>query len=256
MPIIQELMGQPSVGGQIGKALGGGFGQGISQGITQQLEDFQRKQKSRQALTGLKPLFEQAGLQFTPDEEEEFVNSGVDPAIAGAMAANIYKQKHAQAQQERAEAEKSKKQEGLQNTFNELGEMVVNNLPGIGISPGTSLGINREGVQNRNKFNSMRVRIEGALLPLVNKGALSKERFKFMLDNIPKASDSRRAIVGKLQGLASALSEEGVPLDASFLENIDFGEPKSEKEESFPQAINPKTGQKIIFKGGKWQLHR
>lgn len=244
---------QPSGQDVINQALG----QGAAKGLQDSLAEFQQQKKSRTALAGLKPLFNQAGVQFSPEEEEAFISSGLDPSIAAAVAANIYKQKHAQAQQEKLEVEKSKKQEGLQNTFNEIGDMVANNLPGIGISPGTALGINRQGVQNRNKFNSMRVRIEGALLPLVNKGALSKERFKFMLDNIPKASDSQRAIVGKLQGLATALSEEGVPIDTSVLEKIAFNEEEKVEEKLEEKiAINPKTGKKLILKDGKWQSLR
>lgn len=51
MPQIQELMGVPSFGGQLGQALGGGLGQGISQGLSKQLESFHKAK-----------AFEKAGL--------------------------------------------------------------------------------------------------------------------------------------------------------------------------------------------------
>lgn len=256
MPQIQELMGNPSFGSQIGRALGSGLGAGIGQGISQSIEGFQRQKQGRAALEGIKPLLKQAEFDISPEDEEAFVKSGLDPSILTNFATNLYSQKQKKKKEEQDQAEQAKKQEGLQTTFNELSQMVKENAPGIGISPGTKLGINRQGVQNRNRFNTLRTRIEGALIPLVNKGSLSKERFKFILDNIPKASDSQRSIVGKLQGLATALSEDGVPIDTSILGEIDFNkdEPSQVAEKSeFPIAINPKTGQKLILKDGKWQ---
>ena len=40
MPVIQELMGVPSFGGELGRSLGTGLGQGISTGLQNQLSQF------------------------------------------------------------------------------------------------------------------------------------------------------------------------------------------------------------------------
>ncbi len=263
-----QLIPQESLADMLGSQIGQGLGQGFQGGISNAIQSFNEQKKTRGALSGLEPLFKQAGIDFTPEDREAFVKSGLPPEIAANFAQNIFRSKEASRLKEQQLAEKQriaqkeeqeslKKQEGLQNTFNELGNMVIENQPGIGISPGTKIGLNRKGVENRNKFNSLRTRIEGALVPLVNKGALSKERFKFILDNVPLASDSQRSIVGKLKGLGIALSEDGIPIDTSILEGFgEKAEKSAEPQSEVPTAVNPRTGQKLILKDGKWQVQR
>lgn len=117
-----------------------------------------------------------------------------------------------------------------QEVFNEMAGMVSGDEAGIGVSPLTFLGLDRSGVENRNKFNSMRARMESILVPMVNKGNLSNTRFNFIMEQIPKASDSQRAIAGKLQGLSKALQDSGIRIDTSALAEIPFESESLDKE--------------------------
>lgn len=109
-----------------------------------------------------------------------------------------------------------------QDVFNEMAQAVSDDEAGIGVSPLTFVGADRKGVENRNKFNSMRARLESILVPMVNKGNLSNTRFKFIMEQIPAGSDSQRAIVGKLHGLAKALADSDIPIDTSALLEVPF----------------------------------
>lgn len=117
-----------------------------------------------------------------------------------------------------------------QEVFNEMAGMVAGDEAGIGVSPLTFAGFDRSGVENRNKFNSMRSRMESILVPMVNKGNLSNTRFNFIMEQIPKASDSQRSIVGKLQGLSKALQDTGIKIDTSALADIPFESESLDKE--------------------------
>lgn len=124
----------------------------------------------------------------------------------------------------------SRQQHPAQEVFNEMAQMLSNDESGIGVSPLTAIGVNRKGVENRNKFNSMRSRMESILVPMVNKGNLSNTRFNFIMEQIPKASDSQRAIAGKLQGLSKALGDTGIKIDTSALADVPFESESIDKE--------------------------
>jgi len=118
--------------------------------------------------------------------------------------------------------EKKEHQANVQKTFNFASSLLAKNTPGVGISPGAATGISRKAVEGRNTFNTLKGKFESILLPMVNKGTLAKERFNFILSQIPDASDSQRAIAGKLRGLAETLSEDGFPIDTKILDSIPF----------------------------------
>ncbi len=116
--------------------------------------------------------------------------------------------------------EKKEHQGNIQKTFNVASSLLAKNTPGVGISPGAATGLSRKAVEGRNTFNTLKGKFESILLPMVNKGTLAKERFNFILSQIPDAGDSQRAIAGKLRGLAETLSEEGFPIDTKVLDSI------------------------------------
>ena len=194
---INILQPQPNFNTLLAQALGrtfGNIGTGAAEGYGQAQEN-----------KGISALLEQYGIP--PEQAKVISNSGLE---AKDIISNNDKFK----------AEKSDEAKELtQGVLDEMASMLAQNKQGIGISPLTKIGVNRKGVENRNYFNAMRPRIEGQLLPLVNKGALSKPRFDFIMENIPKASDSQRAIRGKLKALSKEMG-----LNPKSIEAIDFGD--------------------------------
>lgn len=204
----------------------------------------------------LSPNANSAQQQMAPEEQQDF-NIGPEHIAAltaagqGQMATALAPFA-AQQQKEKAKLQtenrlKEKAHYGLQNVFTNMSNMLARNLEGIGISPGTTTGINRKGVENRKAFDSMRARIEGALLPMVNKGTLAKPRFDFIMEQIPKASESQRSIAGKLRGLSAALSEEGFPIDTSSLDKIPWVSKELKKAFGGEKTL-PKSKDFILMK--------
>lgn len=217
LQVISPTPRQPSFSSQLGSMLGTGIGQGIASG----LNDMLKQKENKRALGGLSPFFKQIGLD--DNEIDTIVNSGLDPQLAITATVNFAKQKAKTAQETSG---------NVQGIFNTMSEMLAKDLPGIGISPKTRIGLDPEGSQNRAEFDSLRGGIESALIPLVNKGALSKNRFDYILSLIPNASDRQRAILGKLKGLSKVLAQEGIPLDTSILESIPWAKSGSTKSAS------------------------
>lgn len=129
-------------------------------------------------------------------------------------------QRQQQIKEKQETKDKVEHQANIQKTFNVASSLLAKNTPGVGISPGAVTGLSRKAVEGRNTFNTLKGKFESILLPMVNKGTLAKERFNFILSQIPDASDSQRAIAGKLRGLAETLSEDGFPIDTKVLDSI------------------------------------
>lgn len=193
--LLPERPKKPSFAEQLGSVLGSEMG-GLAENFAAKMAERKSQKDENRALK------EMLGVDF----------EGLSAPFKERLASELFK---------RYEPGRGQESENpAQGVFNEMSRMVAQNLPGIGIS--LTGGIGPEASENRAMFNSMRSRLEGALLPLVNKGALSKERFNFILDQIPKASDRQRTIVGKLRGLSQALGESGMPIDTDILDTISW----------------------------------
>lgn len=194
--MVQYITPAPSFNTLLAQHLGsaiGNIGQGYLEG---------QQQKQRRA--GTSTLLQQYGI--TPEQADQIAKSGIEARDILAHA-------------EKLTPQGQQRQDQTQNVFNEMASLLASNAPGIGIAPFTAIGTSPKGAENRAYFDTMRARFEAALLPLVNKGALSKERFNYILSNIPKASDRQRVIYGKLKALANDLN-----LDPSALQNVPFAE--------------------------------
>jgi len=64
--------------------------------------------------------------------------------------------------------------------------------------------LTEKGREDRAEFDTLGASVEAALLPLLNKGVLSKSRFDYILGNIPRSSDT----IGKIKGKIKALERE------------------------------------------------
>lgn len=259
MPQIQELMGAPSFGGELGKALGGGVGQGISQGLQQSLASFNQQKKSRSALEGLKPLFKQAGIELSPEDEEMFVNSGIDPQIAANLAGNIYKQKSAQqAEQQkltREREETTKKETEEQRDWENTFQTLEDKLPYVGAPIGKAFLKNipwSKAAEEREAYDVAAFQLERYARNAHTKGTLSKGVYESLLSKLPSSKLSQAQNRGRIKEWKKVLVKKGdLPKD------FNLGEKESKSSESSqekgPIAVNPQTGEKLILRGGQWQ---
>lgn len=215
MPQIQLLPQNPSFGSQLGQNIG----QGASHGISKALGEFQKNKESEKALSGLERLLKGTGVELSDQDKDVFIKSGLKPEVAahlvGQFAKSRQQEQIAQQKQQSELMEKEKSQQQGQKIFDTAAKMLKQGVAGIGISPGTAIGVNREGVQNRAVFDTLRSKFESQLLPLVNKGALAKQRFDYIMSLIPKSSESQRAIAGKLYALGHELG-----FDTGVIEEI------------------------------------
>lgn len=73
-------------------------------------------------------------------------------------------------------------------------------------NPLTTFGaLSRERQEDIGEFDSLNVALESIFKDMVNKGAMSDARFKFMIKNLPSAHDSDRKNKGKLKAIGQIL---------------------------------------------------
>jgi hypothetical protein len=171
-------------------------------------------------------IYQLAEEAVGPEGAKQLANAYLEKQkLSEKEQTDIRKEQRQETAKKRQEvAEKSERQGNIQKTFNVASSLLAKNTPGVGVSPGAFTGLSRKAIEGRNTFNTLKGKFESILLPMVNKGTLAKERFNFILSQIPDASDSQRAIAGKLRGLAESLSEEGFPIDTKILDSIPWAD--------------------------------
>lgn len=215
LPKFQSPMEQlmPHIEGALGD-VAAGFGQHLTnkkdQGILDQLKSAQTPMEQWSLIAQLSPEKGKTVATMATPYNTQMAKSGAK--IAEKQAQNQTSEKHIQA------------------AVDTIGTMLKNDAPGIGYSPDAALGLDRQAVQNREYFNGLRSTFEMALLPRVNKGTLAKPRFDYIMSLIAKGDESHRAIAGKTQALADALSQEGININTDILSSIPgFKNPKESK---------------------------
>lgn len=202
MPQIQMLEPQAGFGSQLGQMLGSGVGQGLSQGISAYFQNKQRKS----ALEGLTPIFEEMGLQ--PQQIQTLVQSGlgIPESIEALKTLSAFRSK---------KKEESLSKENIEGAFHRLWDLSDE----IGWSPlpaGASLN-----AEKRSEFESNKGALVGALREMVNRGALTNQKFQYITEKLlPSHSDRTVTKRGKLKGIARTLgielpSEKNEPEDIS-----------------------------------------
>ena len=211
--------------GQVGKSL-------AQRSALRNLQEYHKARQSQGSYNSAQTQIEDLDPIEFAQEVKMAQKAGIDPVVYSNTILSNQKahqkesseirkeERKVLAEQKKATEEKREHQGNIQKTFNVASSLLAKNTPGVGISPGAATGISRKAVEGRNTFNTLRGKFESILLPMVNKGTLAKERFNFILSQIPDAADSQRAIAGKLRGLAETLSEEGFPIDTKVLDSI------------------------------------
>lgn len=230
--MVQILPEEPS----LAKLLGYGIGQGVQTGFEGALQNYLKQQTQQQQFKSLQNL-----LGFEPSQEvtapieknitqERPVQTNIEriatnPAAMTALtqmnpqvANQIQKMYDAQLAREKFAFEKHKQQLKESPVTPEMKQRMATAIESqlnllktgdIGLGQSYKL-LTEKGRENRAEFDTYRASIESVLLPLLNKGVLSKPRFEFILKNIPSSNDT----VGKIKGKIKALNREfGLNID-------------------------------------------
>lgn len=235
LPYVQSPLEQlsPYIN-QFAQSLGQGYQQGSALKNLQALLNGEQSvapghavEGGEGAIQGHSPMNTVAAFQLAekalgPESAKVLINDMLQSQKLAEKEASVIRkeERQAYAKQQQEFKEKQSHQANIQKTFNVASSLLAKNTPGVGVSPGAATGLSRKAVEGRNAFNTLRGKFESILLPMVNKGTLAKDRFNFILSQIPEASDSQRAIAGKLRGLSETLSEEGFSIDTKILDSI------------------------------------
>lgn len=240
--------------------LAGGLGQGVGQGVQTGISNAMESAALQKAL-GMVPqnagLMEQ--LQALSGASPEGRNFALQNFVAPQQAAQAKQAEHQRAielenikQQGRIEAAQARAGKAvkgeippqqralLQDSYDRMTELL--NQGNLGKAWLSKAGLNRSGVEQRAEFDGLRVSLESIIKDMVSKGVLAKDRFNFMLENIPEADDSDRVIKGKLAAIGRELG-----LDMSQLPDYD----KKKAQPNFRQTKNQSNNQPQVYKNEK-----
>lgn len=183
---------QPGITGS--QLVGESLGQGFNQSLSQMLEQHHQQQQRTSALSGLAPFLEQSGLE--PQQIQQVIQSGIDPAILAGIVKSSGISKHQQAEETKRIG---------QTSFNRMGELLKEGKLGLGSKvKGAVFG--GKTAEDVGEFESLTGAIEAMLVDRVNRGTLSNSRFNYITKTlIPRPNDRQATIKGKLKALAREL---------------------------------------------------
>lgn len=203
--IIQEKR-NPSFGEKFSNAVGGGLqvGNQIMQGAQTQ----QAQQKRNEQIKKL------TGMDVAPEFQEK--------AFEAAMQRQLQKEKYGFESDKAAEKLKGEKLEEdeskqiTQDAFNRL----VDLYPSLGRGSNIMGMFGGKTAEKSGEFTSLTGALESHLVEMVNKGTLSNARFNYITETLlPKPTDTRDTIKGKLKGLAQILNLDSGKLGGGIAKN-------------------------------------
>ena len=195
LQVIQERK-KPSFGEKFSRAVGTGLEMGNQFMKEQQSEKLkEEKNKQLQQLTGM-------DLSSLPPEMQQ-------KAFEHAMQKQLQEQKYGFESEKTArklreeQAEKDESHQITQDAFNRL----VDLYPSLGRGSDILGMFGGKTAEKSGEFTSLTGALESHLVEMVNKGTLSNTRFKYITETLlPKPTDTRDTIKGKLKGLAQILN--------------------------------------------------
>lgn len=191
MGVIPEA---PSFGSQIARGLGGGLSQGLMQKANFAQQMAIQKQKS-QPLVDLLGRSSGAGSEkfqpFSPQQEAML-------ALTNPSAFNAYKSlKESHAKEE----EKATVKEDLSNVLGQMSETLLGGNLGITAKK----YISPQGRRDKQYFDSLGVQLESIAKDMVSKGVLARDRFNYLLKNLPGSDKTDAANAGALEAWSDEL---------------------------------------------------
>lgn len=241
--MVQILPQQPSLGELLGSGLASGVQTGL-QGKMQLMNQLAlEEQKQQMKDEGMQNLLSSLGLgggvqeQPSMQQQESQAQQQVSPeqnnemqlekiATNPALMLNLANKNPQMATQiqsmysnllaKRKEEKKDefvtpKTQERLKSVFQRQSELMKGGNIGMAKTPSAML--TEKGREDRAEFDTLSSSIEAALLPLVSKGTLAKQRFEYLMSLLPKSRNTLAANRGKIKALKrefGLLEKEGI----------------------------------------------
>jgi len=247
-----------------------GLAQGIQQagaglttalGPTGALAQALQQKRERGYGTVLQEAFNQLGESPSPQEYQGALTQAIASGVPFKQAVE-YGNMYANLTKAQPNAEKelipTDTKNRLRSVFGRYDELLKtgSGLGYLGANPARLFNKGREDVA---EFNTLGASIESALMPLVNKGNLAKPRFDYIMSLVPKSSDTKGTVIGKIKGLKRefGMVDQGtdLPKQAEQAEpNQSFRKPTLEMAKANPGKIieNKVTGEELISVNGKW----
>jgi len=151
----------------------------------------------------------------------------------------------------------------VERAFNRYEELLKTGS-GLGFFGYNPMKLFAKGRQDVAEFKTLSGVIESALMPLVNKGTLARERFKYILSLIPDPDETAATARGKMNALklefgkaqedAAEKEKRSSPKQDTSQDTGTFQKPTVAIAKANPGKIivNKETGQELISKNGKW----
>ena len=144
-----------------------------------------------------------------------------------------------QTAQSKVKGEEPGKGEDLKSVFSRMKEIREGGRTGYSLS-----GLTPKGRSERAEFNTLGEMFMAQLIPLVNRGALSKPRFDYIKGLIPRSTDTDAAIDGKLSALSRIFDIETGQMKSE-------AQPEAEKSSERQQSEPAVKKIKLRHKGSK-----
>ena len=246
----------------LGELLGGGLSAGVQTGLSgliQQHKQTQKQQKTGSAL---------AQLLGKPEMAEQFGNIPIEmqQILGKEMLTQAGKAGQGMTEYQRGKLDISKAKEerekfkatGLMSP--EEGEKILYSIGEMkklvkytgstqvpfmkGFSAGPH-GLNREGLQKREEFNSYVSDLVSYVREQESRGNINKETFKDLMKRVPDINKPVRQNIGNL-----------IAFEKRVKNSMNLSQKKYDKINSYSKtATNPKTGQKLgLSASGKWEI--
>jgi hypothetical protein len=183
----------PSFSTQIARGLGGGLGAGINKSVdfAQQMALQKQKNTPLEALLSMGP---QEGGKFTPlNPQQEAALAFTDPA-----AFNAYQSLKGSYQKEE---EQQTKHQDLGNLLNKMSDTLKKGKLGYSIKKFAT----PEGRRDASYFDALGVELESIAKDMVSKGVLARDRFAYLLSNLPSSGKTDAANAGSIEAWADEL---------------------------------------------------
>jgi len=205
------------------------------QKILKQKKDEQEKlDKSIKTSDEVREILIQGGE--TPQEAVR-LSKILSPSSANARAKQNNEVKKIDAKQAQINKEEEHSKQITQKAYNEIVQLI----PKAGRGTGALSVFGGENAKTFGEFTSLTGALESLLLEKVNRGTLSNVRFKYITETLlPKPTDTKNEIKGKMKGLSTILE-----LDPSELDKL---ENKGSKKESSKSEV-PEGKVRVKIKG-------
>lgn len=221
MAFVGVLPEQESFGTKVARGLGGGLGAGLNQALqfAQQMQLQREKSRPLQALLGSMTgeAKEGASGSFKPlAPQQEAVLALSDP--------NAFRAYEALKGSYQKEEEKKVAHQDVTNVLNNLTDTLKGGRLGY-----TAKRVTAEGRRDAQYFDSLAVQLESIAKDMVSKGVLARDRFAYLLSNLPSSGKTDAANAGALEAWSDELKVPR-PEGLESLYKKEKKSPKAQKE--------------------------